>query len=142
MSDSMLNDLAAVLSTTSAKSNALNSAALARFLTERGHPADERRVREFIAHNYRELSQKLGKILLAEAPAGYWLAGTDEEILHREQLLHALAKASIEKHFEYVALVRSYGLGAILPKRECHHCAASSTDNPSPADAEKGGSGE
>ncbi len=118
MSDSILNDLAAALSTTSAKSNALTSSALARFLSERGHHSDERRVRELIAQNYRELSQKLGRILLAEAPAGYWLAGTDEEIVHREELLHALAKAGRDKHHEYIALVQSFGLGAIMPKRE------------------------
>lgn len=120
----VLDDLVAALRTATCKSQALTSAALTRFLRDRGHQIDERRVRDVIATHYRELSQRLGSILLAEAPAGYWLTGSAEEIVHREQLLHALAKAGREKHHEYIALVKSFGFGGILPVRKEEGAAA------------------
>lgn len=113
----ILNELIRQLRTAQGKAQALTADALAERCINRGHSVSSRHVRQLIAGHYKTICHTVGKILVADAPVGYWLAESADELVAREALLHSLADAARCKHRLFVEMVRECGLGGILPDR-------------------------
>ena len=115
----LTDEVAHHLRTAKGKGLAITGPQLATLTQEGGHTGcNARRIREIIAENYQAICQGAGGIIVAEAPAGYWIAGSDEELKDREALLWALQSAAFAKRLQFINQVKAAGLGAIMPKRE------------------------